>query len=88
MAVCDLDPEKQRQFAQLYHVPEENCFSSYEDLLSKGKIADALMICTSDKLHFKPAMRAIELGYHILLEKPMSVDPTECVCVSQSSREV
>lgn len=30
-------------------------------------------------MHYHPTLKALELGYHVLLEKPMSPSPEECV---------
>ena len=45
--------------------------------------ADAALICTQDKLHYGPAVVALQLGYHVLLEKPMSPDTWECVSLGE-----
>lgn len=78
-AVAELNDEKRRQFGDQFNIPEERRFRDLYDLLKHPKLADAILICTSDKLHFKPAMLAVEKGYHIMLEKPMSNDLAECV---------
>ena len=57
------------------------CFTDYKDLLALGKIADFAMICTQDKMHIEPALMAIDLGYDLLLEKPVAPTPEECVQV-------
>ena len=44
------------------------------------------MICTTDRLHFRPAMLAMEKGYHIMMEKPMSTTPDQCMKLWQASR--
>ncbi|MFC4775466.1 Gfo/Idh/MocA family protein [Paenibacillus sp. GCM10023252] len=41
--------------------------------------ADAAIICTQDKMHYEPAMAAMGAGLHVLLEKPMSTYPEECI---------
>jgi len=55
--------EKREYLQKLYNVPAEHCFESYEELLALPKIADIAMICTQDKMHFAPAMKAIEKKY-------------------------
>ena len=40
-----------------------------------------------DRDHFDPSMKAIELGYDILLEKPVSPIPEECVKLEAAARE-
>ena len=54
-------------------------FSSWEELLKMPKLADVAMICTQDKMHFVPTIKALEKGYHVLCEKPMSTDAKECL---------
>lgn len=85
VSVAERDQEKRRIFAEKYGIKEENCYSDYEDMLNAPKCADAVLICTSDKLHYKPAMLAMEKGYHIMLEKPMSTTPEECMALWKNS---
>ena len=75
------DPNEQtREFMrEHYHIPKENCYKTYDELLARGKIADFAMICTQDRLHFAPAMKAIEQGYPLMLEKPVAPTPEECI---------
>lgn len=87
VAVADMDEKKRNAFGDAYGVPVDMRFADLFDMLSKPKLADGLLICTSDKLHFKPAMRALELGYHILLEKPMSTEPGECLALAAAARD-
>ena len=52
-----------------------------------AKVADAVAICTQDRLHLLPVEVLAPKGYAILLEKPMSPDPEECkniiACIKQ-----
>ena len=78
VAVCDYKENKQREAIEKYGVKPENVFSNSEDLFAKGKIADALILASMDKDHYQQALKALELGYDLLLEKPMSPNEQEC----------
>ena len=63
---------------EIHDIPEENCYVTWEHILDRPKFADVAIISTMDQLHFEPAMKALELGYDLLLEKPVSPSPEEC----------
>ncbi|MDK2586757.1 Gfo/Idh/MocA family oxidoreductase [Romboutsia sedimentorum] len=72
IAIAEPIKEKRELFKTMYNISNKNTFDTWEDLLSKEKIADALIIANNDGSHFEPAKLALEKGYHVLLEKPMS----------------
>lgn len=71
VACVDPDPERLRYMQENFNVPDDKCFHSIEDVLKSGKIADAVINGTMDKLHLKTAVPFLEQGYHMLLEKPL-----------------
>lgn len=75
VAVAEPDDQRRQAFVETFHIPPENVFTNWTQLLEKPKMADAAMICTMDHMHTEPALKALQLGYHVLLEKPMA--PTE-----------
>ena len=77
VAVCDTDASK-RELAREYGVYDDMFFTSEDEFFAKGRLADALVIATMDSLHYRQAMKALELGYHILLEKPIAMTLSEC----------
>ncbi len=80
--------ENRREFVKEKHsIPDNMCFSDWKPLLEMGKIADLCVIATMDRDHFAPAMKAIELGYDILLEKPMAPTQKECTILSKAAEE-
>lgn len=87
VAVAEPDLERRNKFQRLHSLPDEQCFISWQSLLAQPKLADAIVICTQDKMHFAPTMAALNAGYHVLLEKPMSPDPQECIKMSQCADE-
>ncbi|MBR2884924.1 MAG: Gfo/Idh/MocA family oxidoreductase [Clostridia bacterium] len=79
--------ERRESVRTLYNVPQENCFTTWEDVFNREKFADAVMICTQDQMHYEPTMKAIEKGYHILLEKPVSPNPEECLKIADAAEK-
>ncbi len=70
-----------------YNLPEEMCFRSYDEMNAKGKLADIAMICTQDRMHVDHALKAIELGYELILEKPIAPTPEECALICNAAEE-
>ena len=54
------------------NLPEERLFADAESILAQPKMADIMIIATQDSQHRDHAIRAMELGYDLLLEKPIS----------------
>ncbi len=79
MAVAEPVAERRNACKELHGLAEDRCFAHWDDLFSGPKLADAVMICTQDKQHYEPTMKALEAGYHVLLEKPMSPSAEECI---------
>lgn len=78
VAVADINPRKVKTAKELYDIPEENCFSSGEEMLSRPKLADVMVIATMDRQHVDQAIPALRLGYNIMMEKPISPEISKC----------
>lgn len=70
--VVEPDAQKREQFCRNYGIAEDMCFEEYSDFFAKGRLADAVLICTQDRMHIEPTLLAKQCGYHILLEKPIA----------------
>lgn len=77
-AVAEPRAEVREQFAARHGIPPERRFHSWRDLIESGRVADAVLICTQDRMHTEPAIAFAEDGWHILLEKPMAPTADEC----------
>ena len=86
IAVAEPNPERRAQFAKQHNIPADRQFTSWEDLLARPQLCEALIIATMDRLHYVPTMAALDTGYDILLEKPMSNDPSECLQMVQKAQ--
>ena len=87
VGVADPVEARRESFKEKFNIPEENVVCDWKELLDRPKMADAVMITTQDRMHFEPAMKAIEMGYHLLLEKPMAPTPEQCVQIAKAAEE-
>lgn len=78
-AIADIDEKRVKYTREKYSVPESGCFDSAESLLEREKLADVLIIATQDRQHRAHALKALERGYDILLEKPVAVTASDCI---------
>lgn len=76
-----VEPNALRRNAMADHcnLPAEARYDSVESFFNAGKIADGVIIATPDVYHYEHSMRAISLGYHVLLEKPIAQTDAEAV---------
>jgi predicted dehydrogenase len=85
VAVAEPNPERRSRFAEAHGIATERRYAAWEELIQAGRIADAMLICTPDQMHAAPALAALELGYDVLLEKPMATTIAECVQLVQAA---
>lgn len=74
--VCDINTTRLHKYGEIFDVPVENRFND-EDKFFEKKWSDVLFITTQDRMHVRMAKKALELGYDIVLEKPITDDITE-----------
>ncbi|UMZ73657.1 Gfo/Idh/MocA family protein [Natranaerofaba carboxydovora] len=74
IAVAEPNFFKRKQASIEHNISIRKQFKSYEKLLDKNRLADAIMITTSDHHHYYPTIKGIEKGYKIILEKPIAPD--------------
>ncbi|MFD5720542.1 Gfo/Idh/MocA family protein [Streptomyces sp. NPDC127036] len=78
VAVAEPRETRRRRFAAAHGLEPDAAVGDWRDLAERGRIADAVLICTLDREHLEPVLRFAALGYHILLEKPMALTEDEC----------
>lgn len=78
VAIAEPNTDRRTQAQQAFSLADSQCYTSAEELLKQDKLADALVISTPDRQHVSQAIPALEKGYHLLLEKPISPVLEEC----------
>ena len=71
VSICDKDYFRAHHRAEPYQVSPEMIFTDDKKFFEE-KRSDLLVISTQDRDHVGHAIKALELGYDILLEKPIS----------------
>lgn len=77
------DPVKSKAAAEIYNIPPGRAYGSWEEMFEKeinlpeDKKMDMVAITTPNHLHFPISMRALESGFHVVCDKPMTISLEE-----------
>lgn len=75
VALCDVNASRAEEIARKYRVPR--VYGDIERMLEKEEI-DVVDVCSPPQTHAPLALRALQSGAHVLIEKPMAVSTEEC----------
>ncbi|WP_126972986.1 Gfo/Idh/MocA family protein [Gynurincola endophyticus] len=78
---------RNQKYTTSHNIPHDNRFNTWEDVFKRPKFADAIIISTPDNLHYGPCMQALEMGYDILLEKPIAPTEKECRAILKKAQQ-
>ena len=87
VAVAEPIKERRDMIQKMHDIPDSMCFENYEDLLKEPRLASCAVIATTDRMHYDPAMKAIDKGYNLLLEKPVAPTCEECVNIANFAKK-
>ncbi len=74
------DPQKSKESAADYDIAADRAYGSYTEMLEQEKTRpagdgiDFISITTPNHMHFPIAKAAVESGYHVICDKPMTFD--------------
>jgi predicted dehydrogenase len=88
VAAADPVPERVGRIRELSRAPNFGSYNSCNDLLAHRPALDVVMLCTQDNDHFHQAVGAMEAGYDLLLEKPVSNSLHEVVAIERKAAEL
>ena len=74
-AVCDIIPEKAQEIAANYGA---KVYNSIEALLEGEQDLDVVSICSPNGLHAAHSIAALNAGSHVLCEKPLAINVSDC----------
>jgi predicted dehydrogenase len=77
------DPEKSKQAGEMLNLSPTRIYGSYKEMIRREtelpatEKMDFVSIVTPNHVHFDPAKLALENGFHVVLDKPMTFDLAE-----------
>lgn len=80
VALCDIRPEQMAKY------PDKHCYTSLDEMLEKEEL-DILDICLPTYLHADAAVKAMEIGIHVLCEKPISLKKEDVKRVYDTAKQ-
>ena len=78
-------PEKSKASGEDFLLPPDRCYGTYEEMIEKeaalpeGERMDFVAIVTPNHMHFPAAKAALEGGFHVLSDKPATLDLAESI---------
>jgi len=87
------DAAKSKESGRSLFLPENRVYGSFQEMIERerelpeGERMDFVSIVTPNHVHFGPAMLALESGFHVVLDKPMTFDLAEAKQLKQKVDE-
>ena len=87
------DPARSKESGEALYLPSNRVYGSYQEMIAaerelpEGERMDFVSIVTPNHAHFGPAMLALENGFHVVLDKPMTLDLDEARQLKQKVEE-
>jgi len=88
-----INEEIAKDSGKMLFLPEDRTYLNYEDMIKKesqlpaDKRIDFVTIVTPNFAHFGPAMMALEHGFNVVVEKPMTISLDEAKQLQQKVEE-
>lgn len=87
--VFSSSPDKSKATGHALYLPENRVYSSFEEMIERekalpeGERMDFVSIVTPNHMHFPPAKMALENGFHVMCDKPMTLNLEEAKELAQ-----
>ncbi len=86
-------PEVSRESGKSYFLPEDRVYDTYQEMfeaeakLPEGDRMDFVTIVTPNFAHFDPAMIALDSGFHVVIDKPITLTTEQAIALRSKVEE-
>ena len=74
VAVCDIKKERLDMAKSAFGVSDDKLYTDENEFFKAGRLGKLCIVATQDGQHLQHAVKAMKLGYHLLLEKPIAAN--------------
>ena len=80
-----INPAISKSSGKLYYLPDDRIYESYQEMFEKeatlkeGERMDFVSIVTPNFVHYEPAVMALEKGFHVVIDKPITFSLDEAL---------
>jgi predicted dehydrogenase len=85
VAVCDLLPERVVPLAEELGAVAYPA-ADYNRMFKEQDQIDAVLVCTREDSHREPALAALEVGKHLMVEKPLATSVNDAMAIVDAAR--
>ncbi|WEK18737.1 MAG: Gfo/Idh/MocA family oxidoreductase [Candidatus Pedobacter colombiensis] len=88
-----VNPEVAKESGKMLFLPDDRTYSNYEEMITQesklpaDKRIDFITIVTPNFAHFAPAMMALDHGFNVVIEKPITLSLDEAKLLQQKVKE-
>jgi predicted dehydrogenase len=88
-----INPEISKQSGEAFFIDPNRVYSTYQEMIEKesklpeDQRMDFVTIVTPNFVHFDPAKMALENGFNVVIEKPMTFDLPEAIALKKLVEE-
>lgn len=87
VSVIDINPFKMNEAGDKYGINNGMRFLSLDEFIKANVECDFVVNATMDEMHYETAMKLIEAGYNLVLEKPITGNLSELLDIERAARE-
>jgi predicted dehydrogenase len=85
-AVADPNEFRMNAAGDMFDLPDKNRFSSCDEFLASGIEVDAVINATMDREHYETAIKILNAGFDMLIEKPICLSKQELLEIYKNAK--
>lgn len=80
-SACDIDQARRDKFKEAY--PHAKTYENFDEFINDDEL-DIVSICLPSAMHAEYAVKAMEKGKHVLIEKPVDITPERAALIEEA----
>lgn len=87
ISVIDINEFRLKEVAEKYNVGSDMAFLNLDDFIKADIKCDFVIDATMDEMHYETAMKLINAGYNLILEKPITANYSELKDIENAAKD-